>query len=787
MMLISSTLDRKLLRDLWRLRGQAVAISLVIAAGLAAVMMSLATLDSLRASRDKFYADNGFTQVFAQLKRAPQSIAEQIREIPGVATVETRVTAGITLQMPDFHDPVRGYVLSMPQGLNRLHLSGGRLPLPDREDEIVIGEAFAQAHSLEPGDRLSMTLYGKRINPRIVGIALSPEFIYQLGPGELMPDFKRFSIGWMEREPLARALDLDGAFNNVVMTLSPGASEPFVIEQLDILLRRWGGTRAYGRDQQQSHRFLSEEFKQLSHMGQMFSFIFLGISAFLLNIVIGRLVDTQRPQIAILKAFGYSNAQVGWHYARQVIAIILLGCVLGLAAGAWLGDGLAGLYGEYYRLPEMIFRMSPRMALAAVVITAIAALLGAAGAVWRGVRLPPAEAMRPEPPVRYRVTIMERIGLQKLLSPTTRMILRQIERQPVRTLMTVTGVALATGIMVSGLFFPDSMNLIVDNEFRRASRENLAVSFIENTERRALHELSAIPGVRLAEPHRTVSIELSNGNILRRTALQGLEPGPELHRILDDRFEPVELPEAGLVVSEVLADVLGLHPGDLAQVEVLDGRQNKHLVEVTGVIQQWVGMSAYMNIDALNRLLGDGDVISGAFMAVPEHLEASVLEQLEDRPRVAGTRSQRGTVRAWEQSFQEVLLTFVTFLGAMAGAITLGIVYNAARITLSERARELASLRVLGFTRAEISRILLGELAILVIIAIPIGFGVGWWLALQWAAQAPKELFVVPVVITPKTLALSASVVLGAALLTGLIVRRRIDHLDMIGALKTNE
>lgn len=784
---ITATLNQKLLRDLWRLRGQAFAIALVIAAGLSAVMMSLATLDSLRASRAKFYADNGFAQVFAHLTRAPEALAERIREIPGSAIVETRVSTGVRIQLPDFLDPVRGYLLSMPEGLNRLHLRSGRLPLPDRDDELVLGEAFAEAHGLEPGDELPMILYGKRLSPRIVGIALSPEFIYQVGPGEIMPDFQRFAIGWMEREPLARALDLDGAFNGVVLTLSPGASERTVIERIDLLLAPWGGTRAYGREDQQSHNFLNEEFKQLTHTGQMFSFIFLGVSAFLLNIVVGRLVDTQREQIAILKAFGYSNAQVGWHYAKLVVAIVLLGCALGLAAGAWLGHGLAGVYMDYYRIPEMVFRMSPAIALGATAVTAIAALLGSARAVWRGVSLPPAEAMRPDAPEAYRPTVVEKIGLQPLFSPATRMILRQIERRPVGALMTVTGVALATGIMVSGVFFPDSMDFIVDAEFHRASRENLAVSFIENTERRAIHELAALPGVTLAEPHRTAPVELRHRNRFRRTAVQGLVPDAELHRVLDEQMSPVELPPAGLVLSRVLADALDARPGDVVVMDVLDGRSETRLVPVSGVVRQWLGMSAYMDIDAMNALLGDGDVITGGYLAVPEYMEAKVVSELDSRPRVAGTRTQRGMVRSWEQSFEEVLLTMVTFIAAMAGAITLGIVYNAARITLSERARELASLRVLGFTRSEISRILLGELAILVIVSIPLGFGVGWWLALQWAAQAPQELVQVPVIITSRTLALSASVVLVAALLTALIVRRRLDHLDLIGALKTNE
>lgn len=785
-------LDRKLLRDLWHLRGQAAAIALVIAAGLSAVMMSLSTLDSLRASRAKFYADNGFSQLFAPLRRAPEAVADRVREIPGVGMVETRVSAFVTLQMPDFPEPVRGYILSLPDrsqpgGLNRLYLRAGRLPEADRDDEIVIGEAFAEAHELVPGDRLDMILYGKKVRQRIVGIALSPEFIYQVGPGELIPDFERFGIGWMEREPLSEALDLDGAFNDLVATLSPAANEAAVLEQVDLVLDRWGGTGAYGREHQQSHRFLNEEFKQLSHMGQMFSFIFLGVSAFLLHIVVSRLVDTQREQIAALKAFGYSNAQVGVHYAQLVIAIVLLGTLAGLAAGAWLGHGLAGIYMDYYRIPQMVFRLRPQMAIAATAVTALAALAGAASAVWRGVRLPPAEAMRPEPPARFRATVVERLGLQRFLSPVSRMVLRQLERRPLRAALTTLGVAFATGIMVSGIFFPDSMDYIVDAEFHRASREDLAVSFIENTERGALFELAALPGVHQVEPFRSVSIKLRNGNLERRTGIQGLAPNAELHRVLNERLQPVELPADGLVVSAVLADVLGIRAGDLVTVELLQGRRATHRVKVAGIVEQWIGMSAYMDLDALNRLTDEGDVISGAFLDIDLEQRPGLLRLLEERPRVAGSRSQAGTIESWHETFEEVLLTFVGFIAAMAGAITLGIVYNAARITLSERSRELASLRVLGFTRGEISHILLGELGFLVLLAIPIGFGVGTLLAYYWAAQAPAELFKIPVIISPATFALSAAVVLVAALLSALIVRQRLNRLDLVSALKTKE
>jgi len=790
--MIIGILDRKLSRDLWHLRGQAAAIALVIAAGLSAVMMSLSTLDSLRASRAKFYADNGFSQVFAPLRRAPEAVAQRVREIPGVGIVETRVAAGVTLQIPDFDEPVRGYILSLPEhrnsgGLNRLFLRAGRLPDPGRDDEIVLGEAFAEMHGFEPGDRLEMILYGKKVSQRIVGIALSPEFIYQVGPGELIPDFRRFGIGWMERKPLALALDLDGAFNDLVATLSPGANEDAVLEQMDLVLARWGGAGAYGRDDQQSHRFLNEEFKQLTHMGQMFSFIFLGVSAFLLHIVVSRLVDTQREQIAVLKAFGYSNAQVGSHYGKLVVAIVLLGTVAGITAGAWLGHGLAGIYMDYYRIPHMVFQLRPEMALAATAVTAIAALAGAASAVWRGVRMPPAQAMRPEPPAEFRETFVERLGVQQYLAPTTRMILRQLERRPVRAILTALGVAFATGIMVSGIFFPDSMEFIVDAEFYRASREDMAVSFIENTERRALFELAALPGVRHVEPFRSVGIKLRNGNLERRTVIQGLAPGMEIHRVLNTNLQPVAFPRAGLLLSDVLANVLGIHAGDVITFETLQGRRATHQVRVAGISEQWIGMSAYMDLDAMNELLGEGDVISGAFLAVDPQEYPRVLRMLEERPRVAGTRSQRGTIQSWHETFEEVLLTFVGFIAAMAGAITLGVVYNAARITLSERSRELASLRVLGFTRGEISNILLGELGLLVLVSIPLGFLVGTWLSYQWAAQAPAELFKIPVVIGRATFAFSAVVVLLSALASALIVRQRLNRLDLVSALKTKE
>jgi putative ABC transport system permease protein len=784
-------LDRKLLRDLWQLRGQALAIALVIGAGLAAVLMSVSTLDSLQTTRATYYRDYGFAEVFATLKRAPESLAERIAALPGVDRVATRVWAPVTIEIAGFTDPISGLLVSAPRegraDLNRLFLRAGRLLDPDRSDEVIIGDAFAEAHRFQPGDRLGVIINGKRKQLTIVGIALSPEFIYQIAPHAIFPDFARFGVLWMAHDALATAYDMDGAFNNVALTLARGAREDDVIHQLDAVLERYGGLGAYGRVDQTSHRFLSEEFKQLEQMGRTFSVIFLGVAAFLLNMVITRLVSTQREEIAALKAFGYSNANIGMHFAKLVVAIVLLGITAGVIAGIWLGRGLSHTYMLYYRFPYLDFQLRPSIVLIATLITALAALAGTVFAVRRAVRLPPAQAMRPEPPPLYRATLVERLGVQRWLSQPSRMILRHIERRPVKSALSVLGMAFAGGIVISGTFMTDAVDFMVETEFRMARREDITVSFTEPTSYRALHELAALPGVTRVEPMRVVPVRLRHGHHSYRTSILGLAPAADLHRTLDTDLLPVNFPPDGIVLTDYLGTRLDLKSGDTLTVEVLDGSRPVREVPVVGFVQQYIGTGGYMDLAALNRLLREDRAISGAFLAVDADQREDVYARLKEIPRVAGVQVNELAIRNYYASIGELLLTFMGFIAGLAGAITFGVVYNSARITLSERSRELASLRVLGFTRGEIAYILLGELALLTLAAIPLGFVVGRILSAHFIASIHQELFRVPLVLNADTFALAASVILASALVSALIVRRHLDRLDLIAVLKTKE
>jgi putative ABC transport system permease protein len=785
------SIHRKALRDLWHLRSQAVAIALVIAAGIANLVMSRSTYESLQDTRARFYREYAFADAWASARRAPEALAARIADLPGVSRVETRLVAAARLEVAGFDEPVRAQLVSLPEDgqplLNRLHLRQGRMPEPGMRDEAVVSEAFAQAQSLGPGSRLRAIVYGRATTLRVVGVAISPEHVYQIQPGAAFPDFKRYAVVWMARRSLEAALDMDGAFNNVAVQFAPGANERAVLDGLDELLRRYGGLGAFGRRDQLSNRFLHEELRQLDTMAALFPTIFLSVAAFLLNVVLRRLIDTQRDQIAILKAFGYAGRAIAVHYATIVGAIGLVGTAFGIGGGVLLGHWLAGVYQTFYRFPFLDFRLDAGTVLLGVAVSLAAALAGTLQSVLHAMRLPPAEAMRPPAPDRYRQTLLERVLPQRWLSQPVRMIVRHIERRPVKAALSVVGLALACAIMMVGRFQQDSIDWMVDVQFRLAQRNDLQVDFTEATARAAAWELRALPGVLDFEPYRNVSVRLSHGTRTHRTGLQGLVPDARLKRPLDARLRPFALPTAGLVLTDHLARMLDVRVGDTVTVEVLEGRRAVLEVPVVGTVTEYIGVQGYMDLEALNRLLRDGDVVSGVYLRVDPARQQALYAAIERRPRVAGIGVRKLAVASFYDTLAESMLVFAFVSLVLGAVINFGVVYNAARIALSERGRELASLRVLGLTRGEVSWILLGELGLLVAVSIPLGFAAGWAICAYMAGQLQSELYRVPVHVSAATYTFAGLAMVASTIVSAVVVRRRIDRLDLVGVLKTRE
>lgn len=785
-------LDRKLIRDVAHLRGQVAAVALVVACGVAAFVAMRSTYRSLLESQDAYYRQYRFAHVFAQLKRAPDSIAARINDIPGVAATTTRVVANVTLDVPGVSEPARGRIISIPEKqtpmLNDLHLVSGRYVEAGKRDEVIVSGAFANANGLRPGDALTVIINGRWQRLHIVGVALSPEYVYEIGGGEMFPDSRRFGVMWMCRAALGPVFDMDGAFNDVALALAPGASESAVIERLDALLDNYGSLGAYGREDQTSHHFISNEIAELQVTSTFVPGIFLGVTAFLLHLVLSRLVTTQREQIAVLKAFGYGNFSIGLHYLKLAMVAVSGGVALGIAGGWWFGYRITTLYTEFFRFPVLRFSTGATILLTSVLISILSAGAGALIAVRRAVVLPPAEAMRPEPPARFRAGFIEKLGLAHFLSPAMRIIVRNLARRPIKSLLTTFGIALSVALLVTGFFlYYDAIERVIDVMFRVVYREDVSIVFNEPRPAGARYDVAHLPGVIRVEAHRFVPARLRFGHRMRRLALTGLENDAELWRVVDMDYRVSELPPEGLVLTKKLAESLGVNPGDVLTVEVLEGERPVRQVPVVGTVDDLVGMSAYMELRALNRLLREGGTISGLHLMVDKRSLPLLYATLKRTPAIRSVIVPSALLDNFNQTLARTIGTSTGVLIFFACVIAFGVVYNGARITLSERGRELASLRVLGFTRREIATMLLGEQALLVLLAIPVGWAMGYGLSwlITWAIDT--ELMRLPLVISSRTLARASLIVVFAALVSGLLVARRLQRLDLIEVLKTRE
>jgi putative ABC transport system permease protein len=448
---------------------------------------------------------------------------------------------------------------------------------------------------------------------------------------------------------------------------------------------------------------------------------------------------------------------------------------------------MIGLYNQYFRFPVLQYQLSAGVAVGSLFGSLIVAALGAQSAVRRAVRVPPAEAMRPEAPARYRQSIFERSWRRVRLTMATRMILRNLERQPGRSLLSIIGIAFAVAVLVIGLAFIDVMDRLINQQFVEAMRQDAMVSFVEPRSGRAVHDVERLPGALDVEATRVVPARLRAGHIHRTLAITGLPETPRLARVVDRDGHAHSLPPEGLVLSAMLGDILNVAPGDPIQVEVLEGRRPVRVVPVAALVDDSLGLQAYMRLDALHRVMGEGDAISSAALTVDPSALERFYRDVKAMPAVAGVALTALTL----QNFRETMaqnMNLTIFINVMfAAIIAFGVVYNSARVSLSERTRELASLRVLGFTRGEISLILLGELAILTLAALPVGAAIGYMLGELIMLGFNNEMYRLSFGAAPSTIAWAFLTVIGATVISGLVVRRRLDHLDLVAVLKTRE
>jgi putative ABC transport system permease protein len=783
-------LDRKLLRDLKGIRAQALTIALVVASGLGGFIGSLSTVESLGEGRDRYYAQARLADVFTHAKRAPDAVGVRIAELPEVAEVQTGLVFGVQLDLPGVSQPLTGRMIGTDPsqwagGLNRLSLRSGRWPSAGT-NEVLVNEAFANARGLAPGAEVFALLNGRRQRLSIAGIALSPEYVFAAATGGL-PDDTSFGVLWIDRARLAAAFDMEGAFNTLSVKLRAGASIDAAIAEIDRRLEPYGSRGAYDREDQPSHKAVTQEIREQRVFGVLLPSVFLAVAVFVLNVVLDRQVTTQRDQIAALKALGYENRTIVAHYLMLAALIVAAGIVLGIGVGDWFGRYMTRMYNDFFRFPSFYYAVAPWTVAGGAVTFLVAALAGAWAAVRRLVALAPAEAMRPPAPPVFRPLLVERIGLGARFGPQARMILRNLQRRGGRALLTTVGVASAVAILIGGIWWPDALDYLLDVQFAHSQPGEIYLGFTDPVGERVRHELPALPGVLRAEVRRSIAVRIHAGHRSYRSSLTGLAEDAQLWRLLELDGRPIPAPAAGILMTDRLADILGVRPGDTVRLEFLEGRRREPEVIVAGLSRELMGLGAYMEAQALQRLAGEGPVVSTAGLLTDGSQREELFAALKRMPHVAGVFVKSALIEYFRSTSARNILFFTTVLTVFAAAIAVGVVYNSARIALAERAWELATLRVLGLTHREVTVLLLGELAIEMLVAIPLGFVGGYHLVDLMLSLMSSESFRIPPVILPSTYAYAGLTMLAAGVVSAWIVQRRLADLDLIAVLKTRE
>jgi putative ABC transport system permease protein len=783
------TLRRKLARDLWRLRYQCATIALLVGCGIASFVAAVSASASVQASRSAFYADARFADVFVHLKRAPRAVLDRLRELPGVAHAEGRVVGDFRIAMESSTEPVVARFVSLrwPEDaqLNQTRIRSGRQVEPGSTDEVVLSEGFAETWGLAPGATISAVINGRLAPLRVVGTAVSPEFVWASEPRTGLPDPWHFGVAWMDGDALAKAMGLVGAFDDVAIQLSVGADEAEILRRVDAILEPYGGLGAVGRADQPSDKLVEQKIGQLRRLARSLPVIFLGVAAFLLHVLLSRIVGTQREQIATLKALGYRTRELTWHYIELALAICALGAALGWALGVVAARAILGVYAQYFRFPAYLFRLDVRTIAGATVVAIAAGVMGTFSAVRKAVAVPPAEAMRPEAPPTYRATVLDR--LYAVVPPATRMVLRDVQRKPWRLLLSAASIALATAIVVVGGVMVDSMEEVLRLQFEVSERNEMTVTLDEARPWRAVQEAAHIPGVRHAEGERLVPVRMRAGYRTKTTAIRGVDANMDLHRLLGADRRPLEVSATGLSLSRTLGDELGVLSGDEVDVEVLESDRRKVRLRVSSLVDDLLGVSAYMGSAELARLMGEEPRVNLLLLAVDPGDVDAVNGRLDALPAVSSVSrpsTDRGLVRA---EVADVFLVLQVVLALFATAIAVGVVYNNARIAFEVRSRDLATMRILGFTRGELAVLLLGEQAIQVVLGIVPGLYLGRAIGAASLASIDRDLLRIPVSVTPASYVSAACVVLLAAFLSAQLVRRQSDRLDLVGVLKARD
>ncbi|PIQ23586.1 hypothetical protein COW36_14065 [bacterium (Candidatus Blackallbacteria) CG17_big_fil_post_rev_8_21_14_2_50_48_46] len=787
-------LYHKLRRDLWQSKGQVAAVTAVITCGIAIFVAFFACYRNLVLTRDSYYASYRFHDFSIQLEKAPLSAVFKLADLAGVRAVRGRIVKDVNLTVAGQNETKIARITSFPlrheRVIDGLHLMNGRYFSASGIDECLVNDRFLTANQLKPGDRITVNVNGRRQSLKIVGAAQSPEYVYTIrNAQEMLPNPRKFAIVWVQEAWAESHLDMKGAVNEIVGEVFEPSRLKLLLDKAEDLLKPYGVYAKIQRKDQLSNWYLQSELEGLKVSSSVTPTIFLIIAALILVILLTRMVRREQMQIGLLKAYGYTNFEVAMHYVRFAGLVGLIGGLLGYVLGQWMGRGMITIYVDYFSFPILKYQFYPDLFLRAQAISIACGLLSALTVVRGVVKISPAIAMRDSPPRSAKRMFLEYFPrLWQRLSFTNKMIFRNMARYPMRSGFTVLGVMLSTAIVIMGYFSSDAMGFLIHHQFELVQREDIRLTLYLERGKEALFEAQRLPHVRRAEPLLLYPFELRQGWKRKEMLITGLPETHRLFRLLDAQAQPVELGKKGLTLMDIEANRLGLKVGDTVTLKPLFGRVTREKkVVVEKIVTQFLGAGAYMQLETLSHLLGEAYALNALLLQIDPGSQAEVSAKIKDLPAVAAVEIKSDSLDNFNKTMGESMGISNFFLTLFAGIIAVAVIYNSTAINITERSREMASLRVLGYTTQEVGRIVFNENLFLSLFGLLLGLPVGTWMCMAITQAYVTDVYRFPFYLSNKTYWISALTILGYVLVSNWLSRKRIASLDMVEALKSRE
>lgn len=787
---------RKLFRTIWKTKGQFFAMVAVVALGITMYIAMTTALYNLTRSQETFYRGNNFADYFFHVVRAPQEITRQIEAINGVVKATGRIQKDVPILKDNGERAIArltSYPLPMDKEVNRLQVQEGRLFTANPtsgEIEVLLDPQYTQANEVSKGQHVVIVAEGKKVFLSVTGTATSPEFIYAMkDAASIIPEPKVFGIVMIPLNQAQQVLNMSGQINQVVVKLAPGADEEEIASRIKTLLEPYGNLADYPRKQQLSHAMLQAELDGLAASSRFLPVMFLGVAAAIQIVLLRRMIKTQRLQIGIMKALGFSNWGVMLHYTSYALSITMLGAVLGTFFGLMMASLLSHTYTLYFNLPEAIGGVNLEAVFFSFLLSALVGSLSGLSASRQVLKIRPAEAMRSEPPRSGGKTALEKWGwLWHRLGATWKMTLRTLSRNKVRFAVVLAGMVAAIGMLLIAFFGNDSIDYMLERHFYQEIHYDCLLRFAGPVNENELLNITRLEGVNRAEPLMELPVKLHFQGRSDDDLLLGLQPRTTLKAIYDANDRLVAVPEEGLVINQLRAKKLGLEVGDIVEVETLLGLGPTHTAElkVVGINKQLVGSESYCSLQQANRLLGEGQVITAAMLKVDPGLQDSLHNALNEMSGITSVLNRQKEL----DNFQAMMGSMIYFTGIMSiFALVLGfaIVYNAAVLSFSERSREMATLRVLGFTAAEISGLLFKETMLQSALGILVGLPVGRLMIESYVNSVSTDLYSMPVVIYPSTYLYAGLGGIIFIMVGHFFAVRGVKTLDLVEVLKSRE